>query len=962
MNPQAIRNPEGLQKRAANPLAALHDFGQVPWLDFLARGFIAQGGLKKLVETDGLTGVTSNPSIFEKAIGGSDEYDVSIRQIEAAGDLDVMTLYERLAIEDIRSAADVLRPVFEATRRADGYVSLEVSPYLAMSTEATIAEARRLWGAVGRDNIMIKVPATPPGLPAIRQLIGEGINVNITLLFSQEAYEEVVEAYLAGLEQLVAHGGDPAKVASVASFFVSRIDVAVDKLIDDRLREGAVDQPTALAALKGKVAIANAKLAYERYQRLFAGPRWEKLSAKGARVQRLLWASTGTKNKQYSDVLYVDELIAPDTVNTLPPATMNAFRDHGKPRLSLEENLDQARQVMSELERAGISIDAVTARLVEEGVQLFADAFDKLLGALAGKRSAILGEKLNSQAARLPTELDKAVAASLESWRHDGNVRRLWAGDASLWTGADEAKWLGWLGIVEAEHNRLAELTGLAEDVRRQDVAHIVLLGMGGSSLGPQVLAETFGKRATSPRLLVLDSTDPAQVRTIASMIDPARTLFIVSSKSGSTLEPNILKQYFFALAKAAVGPERVGSRFIAITDPGSKLQQIAARDGFRHIAFGLPSIGGRYSVLSDFGLVPAAAMGLDVGTLLAAAHRMVNSCGAHVPPADNPGVMLGTILGVLGQAGRDKVTIVASPGIADFGAWLEQLIAESTGKQGKGLIPVDAEPLASPDAYGADRLFVYLRLSSEADPQQDKAVAALEQANHPVVRIGVTERYQIGQEFFRWEIATAVAGAILRINPFDQPDVEASKKKTRELTTAYEQSGALPAEAAFFTQDGIALFTDASNRRALGEAASLAGYLAAHLARIRPGDYGALLAYVERNKQHQDALQELRLMIRDRKRVATCLGFGPRFLHSTGQAYKGGPNTGVFLQITCDDAHELPVPGQKYTFGIVEAAQARGDFDVLAERGRRVLRVHLGPHVAAGLTALKEALRQALA
>jgi transaldolase/glucose-6-phosphate isomerase len=962
MNPQAKRPPLDQAKPAASPLASLHQYGQAPWLDFLARGFIAEGRLEMLVEHDGLTGVTSNPSIFEKAIGGSAEYDAALKEIAAEGDFDVMKLYERLAIEDIRHAADVLRPVFEATKGADGYVSLEVSPYVAMSTEATVAEARRLWGEVGRRNVMIKVPATGAGLPAIRRLIGEGININITLLFSQQVYEQVVEAYLAGLEQLVAQGGDPASVASVASFFVSRIDVAVDGLIDERVaREGAAGGREAQGEIRGKVAIANAKLAYQRYKRLFAGARWEKLRAKGARVQRLLWASTGTKDKRYSDVLYVEELIAPDTVNTLPPATMDAFRDHGQPRLSLEENIGQAEQVMAALEQAGISIDAVTAKLVEEGVQLFADAFDKLLGAVAGKRAAILGAKLDGQTARLPPALEQAVAASLESWRHDGKVRRLWAGDAALWSGSDEAKWLGWLGIAEAQRNRLGALASVATDIRRQDFSHVLLLGMGGSSLGPEVLAKTFGKQTDSPELLVLDSTDPAQISTIASSIDLARTLFIVSSKSGSTVEPNILKQYFFERATAAIGAERAGARFIAITDPGSKLQAVAERDRFRHVAFGLPSIGGRYSVLSDFGMVPAAAMGLDIGRLLAATQTMVLSCGADVPPADNPGVVLGTILGVLGKSGRDKVTIVASPGIADFGAWLEQLLAESTGKQGKGLIPVDAEPLGAVDRYGQDRLFAYLRLAPEADPKQDQAVAALEQADHPVVRIELADRYHIGQEFFRWEIATAVAGAIFGINPFDQPDVEASKVKTRELTTAYEKAGALPPEAALFEHDGIRLFADQKNRSALGHADSLVGYLRVHFERLRPGDYCALLAYVERNKRHHDTLQGIRLMVRDRKRVATCLGFGPRFLHSTGQAYKGGPNTGVFLQITCDDADDLAVPEQKYTFGVVKAAEARGDFEVLAERGRRVLRVHLGPDVAAGLTTLREAVRQAL-
>ena len=956
-------NVQFKNKPAASPLRKLHDMGQAVWLDFVARRFIAEGGLKKLIEQDGLTGVTSNPSIFEKAIGGSADYDSALKAAETDGDRNVMALYEKLAIIDIQHAADALRPVYEATKRQDGYVSFEVSPYLAMNNEATVAEARRLWAAVGRDNLMVKVPATEAGLPAIRQLIGEGINVNITLLFSQQVYEDVVEAYLAGLEHLIAQGGDASKIASVASVFVSRIDVAVDKLIEQHLGQtNDADKRHALTAIHGKVAIANSKLCYQRYKKLFAGERWEKLRTKGVRVQRLLWASTSTKNKDYSDVLYVEELIAPDTVNTIPPATMDAFRDHGKVRLSLEEDIDQARQVMAALEEAGISIDAVTASLVAEGVQQFADAFDKLLGAVAQKRAAHLGKKLDSQTCRLSPDLEKAVAASIEAWRHDGDVRRLWAGDASLWTGSDEAKWLGWLNIAGAQKKRIGELKNLAADIHKQAFTHMVLLGMGGSSLGPEVFAETFRQQAGWPELFVLDSTDPAQIRTIESKIDPAKTLFIVSSKSGSTLEPNILKQYFFARVKQAIGADKAGSRFIAVTDPGSSLQKLAERDGFRHVAFGVASIGGRYSVLSDFGLVPAATMGLDIARLLATTQTMVRSCAADVPAAENPGVVLGTVLGVLGKAGRDKVTIIASPGIADFGAWLEQLLAESTGKQGNGLIPVDTEPLGAPEVYGEDRLFVYVRLSGEADGDQDAAIDAIEGAGHPVVRIAVTDRYHIGQEFFRWEFATAVAGSILGIDPFNQPDVEASKDKTRELTAAYEHTGKLPPETALLKQDGLTLYADDKNKMAFGKAKTLVEILAAHFKRVHAGDYCALLAYVERNRQHGDALQAIRVMIRDQKRVATCLGFGPRFLHSTGQAYKGGPNTGVFLQITCDHEADLDVPDQKYTFGIVEAAEARGDFQVLAERDRGLLRVHLGTHVAAGLTTLTNAIRQALA
>ena len=567
------------------------------------------------------------------------------------------------------------------------------------------------------------------------------------------------------------------------------------------------------------------------------------------------------------------------------------------------------------------------------------------------------------QAWTLPGPLDAAVRETLDDWTAGGRVGRLWARDATLWTGADEGSWLGWLGIAGDQIAHIDRLVRAAEDVKRGGFHHVLLLGMGGSSLCPEVLKMTFGTIGGAPELHVLDSTDPAQIRAAEGRVDLGQTLFIVSSKSGRTLEPNIYKQYFFDRIRAMVGPTQAGRRFIAITDPGSELSQVAEADRFRHIFFGLPSIGGRYSALSDFGMVPAAIMGLDVGRLLGRAGEMATSCAAGVPVADNPGVVLGTIIGVLATNGRDKVTLIASPGIHDLGAWLEQLLAESTGKEGKGVIPVDREPLGDPAAYGGDRLFIYLRLAAAPDMRQDEQVAALERAGQPVVRITLPDPYDLGAEFFRWEFATAVASSILGINAFNQPDVEASKVATRRLTEQYEETGSLPAETALVEANGIRLFADDRNAAELSDAVagdrSLDGMLRAHLARIKPGDYAALLAYIEMNDANEGALQAIRRALRDRYQVATCLGFGPRFLHSTGQAYKGGPNTGVFLQITCDDAADLPVPGQKYTFGVVKAAQARGDLQVLAERGRRALRVHLGRDVSAGLAALRRAIEQ---
>src|SRR5579859_609204 len=948
-----------------NPLLELQQYGQSIWLDYIRRSLITSGELQRLINEDGLRGVTSNPAIFEKAVTGSTDYKELLDSPEAQK-LDAKSLYERLAVRDIQAAADLLRPVYDESKRRDGYVSLEVSPTLAHDTMGTLQEARRLWKTVARENVMIKVPATLEGIPAIKQLISEGININVTLLFSRDAYENVARAYIMGLEEFAQEGGDLSKVASVASFFISRIDTAVDGFIKARLAESKDEKQQALLkSLGGKVAIANARLTYQRYKEIFSGPAWQALAAHGAQTQRVLWASTSSKNPSYRDVVYVEELIGPETVDTVPPATLDAFRDHGRPRASLAEDLQGAQSTMDNLQKAGISMKEVTDKVLVEGVQLFADAFDKLLKAVDRKGQNIQEAKTNRQSYKLPPDLDAAVKASLEDWKKNDKVRRLWARDASLWTGNDESNWLGWLNVTDDQLAHIQQLKDIAAEVKAAGFTHALLLGMGGSSLCPEVLKMTFGRILGFPELHVLDSTDPAQIKARENAVDLKNTLFIVSSKSGTTLEPNIYKQYFFERVKQMVGEKEAGKRFIAITDPGSQFQKVAERDGFRHIFFGVPSIGGRYSALSDFGMVPGAVMGVNIPKLLDNAEEMVHACSATVPIEENPGVVWGNVLGVLGTRGRDKVTLIASPGIHDLGAWLEQLLAESTGKEGKGLIPVDREALASPETYGNDRVFAYLRLPTAPDAKQDAAVDALERAGHPVVRIAVDETYDLGGEFFRWEMATAVAGSIIGINAFNQPDVEASKIATRKLTTEYEQKGSLPPESPIFEQDGIKLFTDEKNaealKKAVGANASLSGYLKAHLDRLKEGDYFAVLGYVEMNAAHEQQLQALRHSVRDGKRVATCLGFGPRFLHSTGQAYKGGPNSGVFLQITCDDAIDFPVPGQKYTFGIVKAAQARGDFQVLAERNRRTLRVHIGKNVQADLTRLQSIIKQAL-
>ena len=924
-----------------------------------------------MIDHDGLLGITSNPTIFKNAISGSTDYDDVIKSL-VKKEKGVDEIYETLAVKDIQMATDLLRPVYDKTKGRDGFVSLEVSPYLANDTEGTIKEANRLRREVGRDNVMIKVPATPAGIPAIERLIADGFNINVTLLFAVDMYEQAAHAYIAGLEKRAAGGKDIRNISSVASFFISRIDTEIDKRIALRLPLLKSDaEREKLAALQGRIAIANAKIAYKLYQQIIASPRWKKLAEKGARPQRLLWASTSTKNPKYRDVFYIEGLIGPDTVDTVPAATFSAFRDHGEPAQTLDKNVDAAERELKLLADSGIDLADATAKLMDEGVKAFSDSFDELMSAIEKKREGIEGEEINRQSFSIGKDTE-TVKAALDSMRKSGFVRRLWDRDPTLWTKKKEHhpiiyNAMGWLHIVEQELERVGRLVDFQQEVKKRGFKHILLLGMGGSSLCPEVLRMTFGVLKGFPELLVLDSTVPAQVRSFEDRVDLAKTLCIVASKSGSTTEPNVFHHYFFDKMKKAFkgDAKKAAQNFIAITDPGSALEKEVTEKGFWHVFSGVPEIGGRYSALSKFGLVPASAMGVDVPAFLREAERMVHSCASCVPPEDNPGVVLGTILGELAKKGRDKVTIIASPGVSDLGAWLEQLIAESTGKEGRGLIPVADEPPGAPDKYGADRVFAYIRLSSAPDAKQDKMVDALEKAGQPVVRNVIGAAMDLGEEFFHWEIATATAGAILGINAFDQPNVQESKDNTKAFLEEYKKKGKLPEEEPLLVSDGISIFADKKNSAELKTKASRSSFpkgsiesvLHAHFSRLTAGDYAAFNAYIEMNAAHTKALQSIRATVRDTKKVATTVGFGPRFLHSTGQLHKGGPDSGFFTQITCDDPEDLPIPGESFTFGVLKQAQALGDFQSLTKRGRRLIRVHLGKNVDKNLERLRKSV-----
>lgn len=944
----------------------LLDEGQSIWLDSIRRGQIKSGELKQLIDGDGLRGETANPTIFEKAISGSSDYDDQIRELANQGS-DANAIYERIATDDVRMASDVFRPLYDQLDGADGFVSLEVSPKLAYDTQGTLQEVRRFWKIVDRPNLMIKIPGTEEGVPAIEQSLYEGVNINITLLFSVQAYEQVAWAYIRALERRLAEGKPIGRIASVASFFVSRIDTLADKLLDERLKQEQDPQTyEELNDLKGKLAIANAKVAYERFKAIFSDPRFQVLKEQGARVQRPLWASTSTKNPAYSDVMYVDSLIGPDTVNTLPLETILAFKDHGHVERTVDKDVDKAHDELRRFEALGLSLDAVTAQVLKEGVEKFDESLDKLLVVVDEKRAAIQKEA----SARESTK-SGAYAGAAEQRpgpvKKNDLVRRLWEHDASLWTQNPEHQVailsrLGWLTVVKTMKEQVGSLKDFTDQVIRAGFKHVLLLGMGGSSLAPEVMEYTFGIARGHPNFGVLDTTDPATVREHLREMHPDDTLYLVSSKSGTTLETLCLYKYFYGHVHNAVG-ENAGASFVAITDPGTPLEKLARERGFRRIFLNPPDIGGRYSALSYFGLVPAALMGIDLESLLSSAEEMMRACEPSAPPAENPGLRLGTALAEQYGKGRDKITFVLSPGIEKLGSWLEQLLAESTGKpsevdgNGKGLVPIEGEPLGGADVYGDDRVFVYKRLTegggattgtepgtSSGHPAAskndalDQGLDELEKAGHPVIRLDLKDAYALGGEFFRWEFATAVAGALIGINPFDEPNVAESKQNTGRVLGEYKEGCKLPEFGANCSQNGISLFWNKAPR----QFDRLEDHVRAFLDQTQAHDYIALMAYLTHSPASDKTLKACRVDLRGHYRVATTLGYGPRFLHSTGQLHKGGANEGVFIQITSADGKDVPIPGEEYTFSVLKEAQAIGDLQALQDHDRRVMRLHL--------------------
>jgi len=897
-----------------NSIAKLTQLGQSIWYDNIQRKLLENGELKAMIKRGDIRGVTSNPSIFNAAIAKSNDYDSALTPLAWAG-WDAEKIFWQLAIEDIKAACDAFAPLYEETNGGDGYVSLEVSPYIAHDTDATAAQAQQLWARVARPNLMVKIPATKAGIPAIRKAIAAGVNVNVTLIFSLTRYAEVMDAYLSGLEDRAATGHPIDHIVSVASFFVSRVDSKVDPKLPDG------------SPLKGKAAIANAKLAYDLYHQTFVGRRWENLKVKGGRVQRPLWASTSTKNPAYPDTLYVDELVGPETVNTVPPKTLDAFKDHGRVALTLMRGVDEAQNAIDKLEKMGIPMDVVTQELEDEGVKAFADAFTGLLETIETRRknaTSSLGPLAGSVSKRVAQLESNSVPARI--WKHDPT---LWADDKDPVGQHEVTIRMGWLDSTDKAGKKLKEYRDFAREVKKAKIDRVLVLGMGGSSLTAEVFSSLLAAAGIDAplSLAILDSTDPAQVAQASLEFPPEKSLYIVASKSGGTAEMMANFNYFWKLSK------KDGSRFIATTDPGTSLEALARKRNFRKIFSADAKVGGRYSALTDFGLVPASLLGMDLKLLLDKADWMRSQCGEHVPAARNPGMALGAVIGEAALRGRDKLTILADAPLSAFAGWIEQIIAESSGKNGVGILPVPLEPLGTKKSYGKDRVFVYLRQTGELDDDVKK----LRSAKQPVLEFNLPDVYSIGAEMFRWEIATIVACSIIGVNAFDQPNVESSKKITKAKIADYQKKGKLKEGKPAWKKGSVTVF---SPTKVTG--ASLGTVLNDFLKKAKPGGYVAVNAYLPRNGEMIDVLQAMRVAIRGKTGNAVTAGFGPRFQHSTGQFHKGGIKDGLFIVITAEPEKDFDVPTQKLSFGTLIRAQALGDYEALIEAKRKVIRIHM--------------------
>jgi transaldolase/glucose-6-phosphate isomerase len=912
-----------------NEIDKLHQLGQSIWYDNIERKLLKNGEMERMIAVGEIRGVTSNPSIFQKAIANSTDYDSAIQPM-AWADWNLEDIFFQLAIEDIQQTADLFLPLYQETNGGDGYISLEVNPKLAYDSEGTFSQAKELWDKVNRKNLMIKIPATKEGLPAIRKAIAAGININITLIFSVSRYEEVIDAYLSGLEDRVKNNLPINDIASVASFFVSRVDTKVDSILESFLSDNKINQKQFLE-LRGKAAVANSRLAYELFEKVFSAERFKQLEQKGAKIQRPLWASTSTKNPDYYDVFYVEELIGENTVNTMPPQTLDAFRDHGRAEIKIRKNIENTRELFSSLRNLGIEIEAVTQALENEGVKAFEKAFISLLDTINNRKRAIQNT--------LPG-LSNLIKNRIEDLDKKQIITRIYERDASVWdvnpSASNEiSNRLGWLDAPFISLDNIDEINKFRDEIVQKGFTHVLLLGMGGSSLAAEVLSLSFRGHSEGLNLSIIDSTDPRQVKFAEEKSPIGKTIYIVSSKSGGTTEVQAFLKYFYQRMKNFAGDD-AGKYFVAITDPGTDLSRQANELQFRKIFYANPNVGGRFSALTAFGLVPAALIGVELETFLQKTKEFAYTCRPGVATGRNPGLGLGVILAEAAQKGIDKLTIIAEEPYRSFGSWLEQLIAESSGKSGKGIVPIDIEPFVNIDLYSQDRIFVYLK----NDGIFEQKINEIVNGGHPVISYELNDPYELGAEFFRWEFATAVACAVLGVNAFDQPDVQDNKTRTKLKINEFISFGKFNSADPVLDIEKATIFTNQTNIELGGK--NLSEILETFLQLRKDGDYIAINAYLPRIQEVERDLQAFRQSVLIRTQNATTLGFGPRFLHSTGQLHKGGPDNGLFIQIVDKPDQDFDIPGMGLSFGKLLYAQALGDYEALVNRNRRIIRIEL--------------------
>jgi transaldolase/glucose-6-phosphate isomerase len=936
---EKIKSIERGDFSVSNKIERILELGQSIWYDNIQRCIIRNGELKEMIQRGEIRGLTSNPCSFRKAISDSNDYDTAIAPMALAG-WNCEKIFSQLSVEDIRDAASLFTELYVQTDGKDGYVSLEINPSFSHETEKIVAEARKTWTAVNRPNLMVKIPATESGISAVRQLVSAGINVNSTLIFSEEQYIKAAEAYISGLEDRIASGQPINKIQSVASVYVCWIDSKIDPLLEKIITEGSEEQAAIARELKGKVGIANCQRIYRQFKKIFSGERFNALQKKGATIQRPLWAATGCKNDQYSDTIYIDSLIGENTISSVDPETLKAALDHGCIKAGLPASDNEIDLVFSKLASIGISLQNITEELQEEGVNTFENAFNSMLGDL-NKRSDILKKSLG--------DLYDPVMSNFKKIEENSILPRIFAKDPTVWTFDIQAypeirNRLGWLDAHMNTAKNIEEFRSILKSLKENGIRKVLLLGMGGSSLAPEVMALTF-KEISDLKLEIVDSTDPGQVLEADHSHPTSETVYIISSKSGGTAEVRALLDYFYQRAKDTLG-EKAGSHFIAITDPGTQLERIAKELNFRNIVLSDPAVGGRFSAITPFGVLPATLIGIDPAIVLEKVNAIAKKSTPSNPVASNEGAALGVYMGTAALLGRDKFTILTDPELESFGSWLEQLIAESSGKNGKGIIPVDIEPQTDPSVYAKDRAFVYIQTSGT----QCDFIDQLMKVGQPVLTIKLNDLPDLFAEFYRWEIAISVACSLLEVNAFDQPNVQDSKNRTVAKINEYKEKGVLSEPEVLWEKDGVKVFyslAEAANetlKKELAAAKNPAEFISKFLTIAHSGeDYVAINAYLPRNEDMLHKLQSLRKEILKQTACATTLGFGPRFQHSTGQLHKGGANNGVFIQIVANSPTDVEIPNEGMTFAVLERAQALGDFEALMAVNRRAVRIDLG-------------------